>query len=69
MGQSKYGNFRLSKATIEMLSDLKLAFEVCYVKRLTNDEFIQKLVDCVEDGDCGVYDTYQEIIEKKQNAK
>lgn len=62
-----YGSLRLSKATIESLKDLHLAFEVAYLKPLSNDLFIQKLIDTVKQGDPTVWVAYQEVISKRDD--
>ena len=64
-----YGSLRLSKATIESLKDLHLAFEVAYLRPLSNDLFIQKLIDTVKQGDPTVWEAYQEIISKREKNK
>lgn len=61
-----YGSLRLSKATIESLKDLHLAFEVAYLHQFSNDQFIQKMIDCIEDGDPAVWDAYLEIVSKRE---
>lgn len=68
-----YGAFRLTKETIETLQRLKQAFELCYDKSFTNDDFILQVISSVEDGDVAVWQTYCELSEKldelKQRAK
>lgn len=64
-----YGSLRLSKETIESLKDLHLAFEVAYLRPLSNDLFIQKLIDTVKQGDPTVWEAYQEIISKREKDK
>lgn len=61
-----YGNLRLSKATITTLKDLHLAFEMAYLHQFSNDQFIQKMIDCIEDGDPAVWDAYLEIVSKRE---
>lgn len=60
-------SLRLRKATIESLKDLHLAFEVAYLHQFSNDQFIQKMIDCIEDGDPAVWDAYLEIVSKREN--
>lgn len=62
-----YGNLRLNKTTIATLKDLHLAFEVAYLKPLSNDLFIQKLIDTVKQGDPTVWEAYQEVISKRED--
>lgn len=62
-----YGSLRLGKATIESLKDLHLAFEVAYLRPLSNDLFIQKLIDTVKQGDPIVWEAYQEILSKRKD--
>lgn len=62
-----YGSLRLGKATIESLKDLHLAFEVAYLKPLSNDLFIQRLIDTVKQGDPTVWKAYQEILSKRKD--
>lgn len=64
-----YGSLRLSKETIESLKDLHLAFEVAYLRPLSNDLFIQKLIDTVEQSHPTVWEAYQEIISKREKDK
>ena len=58
---------RLSKETIESLKDLHLAFEVAYLRPLSNDLFIQRLIDTVRQGDPTVWEAYQEILSKRED--
>ena len=62
-----YGSLRLGKATIESLKDLHLAFEVAYLRPLSNDLFIQRLIDTVRQGDPTVWEAYQEILSKRED--
>ena len=62
-----YGSLRLSKETIESLKDLHLAFEVAYLRPLSNDLFIQRLIDTVRQGDPTVWEAYQEILSKRED--
>lgn len=63
--RSSYGSYRLKTGTIETLKDMKRAFEFSYARSFTNDEFIQKLVECVEPAELAVWDAYCEINERK----
>lgn len=68
-----YSAFRLKKETVETLQMLKQAYEICYDKPFTNDEFVNQLTASVEDGDVTVWETYCELSQKldelKQRAK
>ena len=66
MEKKEYGGLRLSREVLSKLSDVKLAFEVCYVKRMTNDEMVSRLIACIEDAEPGVWETYLEIARKKE---
>lgn len=66
MPRKEYGNYRISKDTIEMLSNLKLAYEASYAKHITNDELVQKLFTHVKDSEPSVFDTYNDILSKKR---
>ncbi len=62
----EYGALRLKKDTIECLKDVKLAFESSYLQRFTYDEFVRKLVECIEDAEPAVWETYCQVVEKKE---
>ena len=61
---NKYGTFRLKKETIDYLQTMKHAFEICYGKSFTNDEFVKQMAASVEDGDVAVWETFCELSEK-----
>ena len=63
--EKDYRSFRLSKEMIATLKDIRFAFEACYLEKLSNDQLVQKLIDCIEDGDPGVWENYCRIREKK----
>lgn len=61
----EYTSLRLPKATVETLKDVRLAFEANYMKRLTNEELIDKLIACIEDAEPAVWETYCKIVLKR----
>lgn len=61
--ETKYGNFRLRQENIDRLKDMRLAFESCYAHRMTNDEFIDKLIASVEGSEPAVWDKYCSIVD------
>lgn len=62
----EYSSLRLPKTTVEELKDVRLAFEANYMKRLTNEELMAKLIACIEDAEPAVWETYCRILSKKQ---
>lgn len=66
---TEYGALRLKKGTLEFLRTLKEAFELCYKKNFTYDEFIRQMAASVEEGDVAVWETYCEIEMKKDEIK
>ena len=60
-----YSSLRLPKATVEELKDVRLAFEANYMKRLTNEELMAKLIACIEDAEPAVWETYCKIVLKR----
>lgn len=70
-----YGSLRLKKDTLELLRDLKDAFELSYRVQLTQDEFVRKMAASVEEGDVAVWETYclrrqmREEAERKAREK
>lgn len=67
--ENKYGTFRLKKETIDFLQTLKQAFEYCYGKSFTNDEFIKQMAASVEDGDVAVWETFCELSANLEDIK
>lgn len=61
----EYTSLRLPKATVEELKDVRLAFEANYMKRLTNEELMAKLIACIEDAEPAVWETYCKIVLKR----
>lgn len=61
----EYTSLRLPKATVEELKDVRLAFEANYMKRLTNEELMSKLIACIEDAEPAVWETYCKIVLKR----
>ena len=68
MKENQYKALRLKKETLDKLSDVQLAFESTYMKRMTKDELVQKLFDCIEAAEPAVWQYYCAIDDKK-NAK
>lgn len=66
MKGNQYKALRLKEETLDKLSDVQLAFESAYMKRMTKDELVQKLIDCIEDAEPAVWETYCQIQEKKE---
>ena len=71
-----FGAYRLKKDTIDMLKNLKRAFELSGAQSLTNDDFIRKLIGCVQNSDSsiwGIFSTIEsqqsELIKKANNLK
>ena len=67
--ESKYGTFRLKKETIDFLQTMKQAFEYCYGKSFTNEEFIKQMAASVEDGDVAVRETFCELSANLEDIK
>lgn len=61
----EYTSLRLPKATVEELKDVRLAFEANYMKRLTNEELMAKLIACIEEAEPAVWETYCKIVLKR----
>ena len=67
--ETKFGNFRLRQENIEKLKDLRLAFESSYARRMTNDEFIEKLIASVEGSEPAVWEAFGKIALKREEEK
>lgn len=63
-----FSAFRLKKTTVENLQMLKRAFELTYVQPLSNDYFIEKLMECVKENNTKVWHTYTDLLSVKENA-
>lgn len=61
----EYSSLRLPKTTVEELKDVRLAFEANYMRRLTNEELMSKLIACIEDAEPAVWETYCRIVSKR----
>jgi len=66
---NEYGAFRLKKESVEYLQLMKQAFEICYGRSFTNDEFIKQMAASVEEGDVAVWETFCELSEKIEELK
>ena len=67
--ENGYGAIRLKKDTIEYLQHLKQAFEICYGKSFTYDDFLKQMAASVEDGDIAVWETFCELTQKMDEIK
>ena len=67
--ENEYGALRLKASTLEYLRIMKQAFEMCYGKDFSNDDFILHMAAAVEGGDCAVYETFCELQELREKAK
>lgn len=56
--RSDYGTLRIKPETIELLKELKDAFDASYGKRFTMDEFVRQMAASIEEGDPGVWEIY-----------
>lgn len=71
-----FGSLRLKRDTLELLKDIKDAFDVSYGHKFTMDEFIRQMAASLEAGDPGVWDIYctmktqrEELAAKVEEAK
>ena len=65
----KFGALRLQEETLDDLRTLKQAYEICYEKNFTNDDFIKQMKAAVEEGDIAVWETYCELSQKLEELK
>ena len=63
-----FSALRLKKPTVEHLQTLKRAFELTYVQPLSNDYFIEKLIDGIKENNPKVWDTYSALLSIKEEA-
>ncbi len=63
-----FSAFRLKKTTVEQLQMLKRAFELTNVQPLSNDYFIEMLMDYVQKQNEKVWKTYIELMAIKEHA-
>ena len=66
--KAEFGSVRLRKETVGDLKELKEAYEMTYGMKMTYDEFVRKLVACVEDGDVAVWELYCLRRQQKDEA-
>ena len=66
MAQKKYVSLRVSEDTMDWIKDIRMAFEAYYLRRFTFDELMEKLRDCVENAEPGVWEKYCEVESKKE---
>lgn len=62
---NQYKALRLKEETLGKLSGVQLAFESAYMKRMTKDEFVLKMIDCIKDAEPAVWQNYCAIADKK----
>lgn len=53
----------------ENFAALRIAFESCYGKEMSNGDIFNQLVSALEEGDAAVYEKYCELIEKRNTKK
>ena len=63
-----FSAFRLKKPTVERLQMLKRAFELTYVQPLSNDYFMEKLIECIKVNNPKVWSTYTALLAIKEDA-
>ena len=61
----EYRSLRLKPKTIDVLKDVKLAFEASYLERMTMDALMDRLVACLEEAEPSVWDNLCAIQQKK----
>ena len=66
-----FSAFRLKKTTVGNLQRLKRAWELTHAQPLSNDFFMEKVMECVKDQDKAVWETYLELsaFEETHKAK
>lgn len=74
--RTDYGTLRIKPETIELLKELKDAFDASYGKKFTMDEFVRQMAASIEDGDPGVWEIYctqqaqkEELQQKVANSR
>lgn len=66
MAPKRYVSIRLTEDTMSWVKDLRTAFESCYLHRFSFDEFLEKLRDCVEDAEPGVWEMFCQTQQIKE---
>lgn len=64
-----YGTLRLNQEVIDLLKDMKSAFEVSYQKKFTMSKFLEQMTASVEDGDPAVWEIYCTMRIQKAELK
>lgn len=64
-----YKALRITEETMGKIADVQLAFESAYMRRMTRDELVQKLIDCIEDAEPAVWENYCLIQEQAQRLR
>lgn len=67
--RTDYGTLRIKPETIELLKELKDAFDASYGKRFTMDEFVRQMAASIEEGDPGVWEIYCTQQAQKEELK
>lgn len=64
-----YGTLRLNQEVIDLLKDMKSAFEASYQKKFTMSKFLEQMTASVEDGDPAVWEIYCTMRIQKAELK
>lgn len=64
-----FSAFRLKKTTVGNLQRLKRAFELTYSQPLSNDYFMEKMIECISEHNKAVWETYCELTEVEEKHK
>ena len=65
---SIFSAFRLKKTTVDKLQTLKRAFELTKSQPLSNDYFVEMVMDCVKEQEPKVWETYNELRDLEDRA-
>ena len=60
MTKNTFSAYRLKKESISRLQQIKIAYEAVADKKVTNDEFVAHLINCLESSDPKVMDYYNQ---------
>lgn len=63
-----FSAFRLKKTTLEKLKLLKRAYELTLVQPLSNDFFMEKLIECIKVNNPKVWSTFTALLAIKEDA-
>ena len=67
--ENEFGALRLKKDTIELLKQLKHAYEISFDKNYTNDDFIKTLADSVKISDNNTWNIFITIVSQQSELK